>query len=285
MPARRTDAPTNGHAGRDRTSERLDPSERKEAEERQRVDAPVLHEAIKIEGDEELRRPASALAWSALAAGMSMGFSQIAAGLLERAVPAAPWKDLVVAVGYTAGFLFVILGRQQLFTENTVTPVLPLLVRRDARTLRALARLWGVVLAGNLTGGLIVAGVIAWSGAFDETMQASLTAVARAATDMTPGVAFARGIFAGWLLALLVWLLPSVEDAGRVLVILLVTYLVGAGHFAHSVAGAVDGFYLVLTGQLAAAGLVVLWVPTVLGNVIGGTILVALLGHKQVVSG
>src|SRR5215210_2529554 len=117
----------------------------------------IVYKAILQEGEEELERPSSALFWSGLAAGLSMGFSFIAEAILHAYLPKAEWTPLVSKFGYTVGFLIVILGRQQLFTENTLTPVLPLLKNKDGKTLVNMLRLWGVVLAANLLGVLILA--------------------------------------------------------------------------------------------------------------------------------
>src|SRR6202046_4027680 len=106
-----------------------------EAEDRTSVSALVVHEAIRKDGDEELRRPISALAWSGLAAGLSMGFSFVAEALFRTNTPAAPWRPLITNLGYPLGFLIVIVGRQQLFTENTLTAIIPLLARRNLATL------------------------------------------------------------------------------------------------------------------------------------------------------
>jgi formate/nitrite transporter FocA (FNT family) len=92
------------------------------AEERTFVSAKVVHEAVRLSGLEELERPANALAWFGLAAGLSAGFSLVAEGLLQSHLPDQPWRPLITKLGYPLGFLIVILGKQQLFTENTVTP-------------------------------------------------------------------------------------------------------------------------------------------------------------------
>ena len=99
--------------------------EQQDAEERSAPSGKVVYKAILKEGEEELARPSSALFWSGLAAGLSMGFSMIAEGLLTNYLPDAHWRPLVAKFGYSVGFLIVILGRQQLFTENTLTPILP----------------------------------------------------------------------------------------------------------------------------------------------------------------
>src|SRR5438270_2046568 len=127
----------------------LTEKQREEAEERTSVSVDVIHEAIRHDGEEELNRPASALAWSGLAAGLSMGFSFVGQALLYANLPDARWRPLVVALGYPLGFLIVILGRQQLFTENTLTPIIPLFTRRSLKTLWRVARLWSIVLFAN----------------------------------------------------------------------------------------------------------------------------------------
>jgi hypothetical protein len=99
-------------------------AEKKQVEERVAVGVTVVYEAIRREGEVELRRPAAALAWSALAAGLSMGFRFWP----ERCLPQATWVSLITKAGYSVGFLIVALGRQQLFTENTLTVVLPVLL-------------------------------------------------------------------------------------------------------------------------------------------------------------
>jgi hypothetical protein len=111
--------------------------EKQQVQDRVAIGVNVVYEAIRLEGEEELRRTAAALAWSALAAGLSMGFSFIAEALLASHLPDRPWRPLLSRMGYCVGFLVVILGRQQLFTENTLTVILPLLLSLDAADVEA----------------------------------------------------------------------------------------------------------------------------------------------------
>ena len=259
--------------------------ERKQVEDRQAIGANVVYETIRREGEEELNRPAAALAWSALAAGLSMGFSFIAEGLLRAHLPDQPWRLLVASAGYCVGFLIVILGRQQLFTENTLTVVLPLLVRKDLSTLLRMLRLWGVVLSGNLVGTFLFALCLGRTGIFDAHTQQALTEIGAAHLGAGLGTVLMRAIFAGWLIALMVWLLPGAESA-RVSIIIIVTYLVGISGFNHIIAGSTTMFFLVVTRSISWGTYVTqFFLPTLLGNVIGGLSLVAALGHAQVVGG
>jgi formate-nitrite transporter family protein len=256
-----------------------------EAHERSAPSGKVVYKAILTEAEDELGRSSSALFWSGLAAGLSMGFSLAAEALLRDHLPQRPWTPLVAKLGYSVGFLVVILGRQQLFTENTLTPVLPLLQRKDGKTLGNVLRLWGVVLAANLLGALGFALVAEKTGAFDPDVREVFHEIGREAMRHGFGTTLLRAVFAGWLVALIVWLLPFAETA-RIWVIVVLTYLIGIGQFSHIIAGAVNTFVLAWAGERGwgeVFGRFIL--PTLIGNVIGGVTLVAALNHAQVVAG
>src|SRR3954452_4638079 len=130
----------------------LTPEDLHEAEHRTSVSAKVIHEAIRQSGEEELERGQSALAWSAFAAGLAMGLSFLTEGLLMHYLPVATWARLIAEFGYALGFVIVILGKQQLFTENTLTPIIPLMHEKTWQNLSKVATLWVFVLAGNILG-------------------------------------------------------------------------------------------------------------------------------------
>ncbi len=260
-------------------------TEQRQAEERSSPSGRIVYKAILQEGREELERPTSALFWSGLAAGLSMGFSMITEALLRQHLPESNWQPLVSKFGYSMGFLLVILGRQQLFTENTLTPILPLLLEKSVRTLANVFRLWAVVLTANLLGGLAVACVAMRTSVFDEPMRHQFAEMGREAMQFGFGTVLVRGVFAGWLIALMIWLLPFAE-AARVWVIILLTYIVGLAHFSHIIAGSIDIFSLGFAGDRAWGDIVLNYlVPALIGNTIGGVTLVAALNHAQIVSG
>jgi formate-nitrite transporter family protein len=241
----------------------------------------VVYEAIHEEADHELGRDSAALAWSGLAAGLSMGFSIIVQGLLMIHLPEAPWRPLLTRLGYTVGFLIVILARQQLFTENTLTPVLPLLRKPSGAMFLNVARLWAVVLVTNLVGGFILAWVVAHTNLLSAEARHACEEVARETLRMSFGTAVLRAIVAGWLIATMVWLLPFAETA-RVWVIIIVSYLVGLGEFPHLIAGGIANLLLVATGEISLGrSLGEYLAPVLIGNVIGGVSLVAALAHAQ----
>jgi formate/nitrite transporter FocA (FNT family) len=261
----------------------LDADEEQEVEERGLPAPHVVFETIRSEGERELARATSALLFSGLAAGLSMGFSLIATATLHARLPDAPWRPLVESFGYSTGFVAVILGRQQLFTENTLTGVLPALVAFNARVLLKLARLWALVLAANLTGCAIVAFALAATPIVPPEHRAAFAAIASPELALPPLTAFARAIFAGWLVALMVWLLPASEGGAKPLIVIGLTYLIAICGFPHIIAGSVDAFYQIFRGDATLAGaLTSFFIPTLCGNIAGGVVIVSILGFGQV---
>lgn len=259
--------------------------QRQEAEDRTAVTAVIVHEAIRVDGDEELQRPASALAWSGLAAGLSMGFSFFTEALLRAYLPDRPWRPLLVNLGYPVGFLIVIIGRQQLFTENTLTAIIPLLARRNFATFVSVLRLWSIVLIANLVGAHIFAWVIGNTPLMKPEFHEPMRQLAEEAANVSFGVGLLRGIFAGWLIAMVVWMLYAVH-ASRVAIIGILTYVVGLAGLTHIVAGSVDVLYLVMTGAKPwVSYLGGYMLPALIGNIIGGVSLVSALNHAQVIAG
>ena len=187
----------------------LSESERARMSEGIRLKAALVLEVIREEGEEELARSVSALAWSGLAAGLSMGFSLVVEGLLHHHLPDAEWRPLIASFGYTTGFVIVVLGRQQLFTENTLTGVIPVLTRRDRATSLALARLWSVVLLANLVGAGLFAALAAGAPIFEPNLHQDFLAIGERAAAGSHLILFVKAIIAGWLIGLMVWMLPG----------------------------------------------------------------------------
>lgn len=266
------------------TALKLDRNELKKTQERVTISVGVVHEVIRKEGEQELQRPVAALAWSGLAAGLSMGFSMLAEGIIRHGLPPTSWRRLVAGFGYSLGFIIVILGRQQLFTENTLTPILPLMQNLTWKKFGQVVVLWAIVLVTNLLGTLLFAWAIADTSLFNPSIQHTITSMS---TEVLRPFApmFLGAVFAGWLVALMVWLLPAAETA-RVVIIMLLTYVISISGFSHLIAGSVETFYLVLRGHLSWSGYFLRFMfPTFLGNVVGGVILVAALNHAQATAG
>ncbi len=261
-----------------------DDGDQEKAVERRALSARVVHEALRSEGASELERPWNALAWSGLAAGISMGLSLIAQGLLRAHLPDTNWRPLVVSAGYSVGFIAVTLGRQQLFTETTLTACLPLLHEQTARIFRRVVQLWVVVLISNLLGGALFAWTATHASAFDPALRNAFSAIARDALHYGTRDAFVRAILGGWIIALMVWLLPS-ADSSRPFIVLLMTSLLAASGLTHIIAGSLEAFYAIFVGDYALT--TYLWryaAPVLTGNAIGGIVFVAMLNHAQVVA-
>src|SRR5271169_2606889 len=150
-------------------------AEEKKVEDRRAIGPNVVYETIRREGEEEFKRTSAALGWSGLAAGLSMGFSLVAEALLAAHLPPAPWARLVSKLGYSVGFLIVILGRQQLFTETTLTIILPLLTKQTWDKILGALRIWAVILIANLVGTLLFANCIGRIAIFDPAVRQALT--------------------------------------------------------------------------------------------------------------
>lgn len=260
----------------------LSEREEEEAERRSGLRAAVVFESVRREGDVELERQPLALAFSGLASGFSMTLSLIVSALIQARLPNAPWATLVSNFGYTIGFLATIMGRQQLFTENTVTAVIPLLDGASRDRWIKVARLWLVVLASNLVGAFIFATALAHSDVFDANVKHAMLKIGTEAISSPPLTIFLKALVAGWIIALMVWMLPTSEGS-RVLVIVIVTYVVGIGQLAHIIAGSAEVFYAASMGAVSWTHyLTGFLLPAFLGNSLGGVILVSLLNYAQV---
>lgn len=266
----------------DRKRSRITAKEADDVEEMSSPRTPVIYEIVRRLGDEEMDRPVTSLWWSGTAAGLSISFSLLAQGILQAHLPAGPWTVLVVSLGYSVGFLMVVLSRQQLFTESTVTAVLPVMADFTRANLWRLARLWSVVLLANMAGTLIAALLCTFTPVLTPELKAAMLDIAGQILNYSWLEMLFRAIASGFLIATMVWLIPSAE-AAQFHVIVVITYLIAAAGFMHIVAGSVEAFFLVLNGQLGVLLMATeFFIPVLLGNIIGGTALFALIAYAQV---
>ncbi|MFO1124417.1 MAG: formate/nitrite transporter family protein [Methylocystis sp.] len=253
-------------------------------EERAQPRTPVLYEVVRRMGEEELARPAVSLWWSGVAAGLSMSFSLVAQATLQIHLPLKIWTPLIVAAGYPAGFLLVVLSRQQLFTENTITAVLPLLKSFTAMNVGRVIRLWSVVFAANMTGAFVAALFYAFTPALSPELRDGAIDISRELLSNGSKEMFFKSIPSGFLIAAMVWLIPN-ADTARFHMVALLTYLIAIGGFTHIVVGSVEAFLLIFIGELAITPLLgQFMIPVLVGNIIGGTALFALIAYAQVMS-
>jgi formate/nitrite transporter FocA (FNT family) len=253
-----------------------------DVEDLKAADAQDLHKAVREEGEDELDRPVSSLFFSGLAAGMAIASSLIAEGALHHALPDTPWRTIIVSLGYPIGFLVVILGRMQLFTESTITAMLPLVTKPSGWALRRTLRLWSVVLGANLIGTALAGGMIAAGLLGGSELRTAMIEVSMAITELSPGATFVNAVPAGFMIAILAWSLPNAREQSF-LVIVAITYVVAIAAFSHSIVGSVEAWLLVFSGKVGVVeALGGLMVPAILGNLLGGAGLFALLAHAQV---
>jgi formate/nitrite transporter FocA (FNT family) len=272
--ARRKDEPYEGSE--------LDAKDRREIRRRQSLRSPVIYEVVRREGDEELTRPVASLWWSGVAAGFGISLSLIMQGALHAGLPDVSWRPLLTSLGYTTGFVIVILGRLQLFTENTITAVLPLLADRSLTVLRQTLRLWIVVFVANMAGTAAVAALALGSAGLPPTVVEGMLEVSRHLLELSFLQALGYGVPAGFLVAAIVWMLPNAS--GNALgVIVLMTYAIALCGFTHVVAGSLDVWLLLFHGEVGfVRALVGMLLPVFVGNLVGGTGLFSLIAWGQV---
>lgn len=242
-----------------------------------RLASPTIYEIISNEGKEELARPGISLGWSGFAAGLGISFSLLAQGYLADGGA----HDLIIKAGYIFGFLIVVMSRLQLFTENTITVILPILEQKTAKSVQKTARLWGIVFATNLLGTFAVAASVAWFHLGGGEYADILRGISMHAVDKSLWEVFFMGIPAGFLIAAMVWMMPS-ADKQKFFVISAMIYLIALGDFSHVVVGSCEAFLVMLTGDITALHAAGYIFAAGLGNIIGGAGLFALLAYGQV---
>src|SRR5690349_16811683 len=210
-------------------------------EERTVPRTPVIYEIVCRLGSEEMARPVTSLWWSGVAAGLSISFSLLAQAILHNHIPDVPWRPLIVSLGYSVGFVMVVLSRQQLFTENTVTVVLPVMAEFTAKNLRSLMRMWSVVFLANMAGTLFASLFCTFTPALAPELRDGMLAISRQILEHSwLGTVF-LGVGSGFLMAAMVWLLPG-SEAAQFYVVVMMTWLIAAGGFNHVVAGSMEAF-------------------------------------------
>lgn len=281
---RRKLASATAEADRDRISDDKPITKREieDVEERSSPRTPVIYEIVRRLGEEEMARPATSLWWSGLAAGLSISFSLLAQAILQTHLPNETWRPLVSSLGYSVGFIMVVLSRQQLFTESTITVVLPVMAEFTPGNLARLGRLWVIVLCANFAGTLFAALFCSFTPTLTPELKDAMIQISRGIMDYGGYEMFMKAIAAGFLIAAMVWLIPS-ADTAQIHVVALMTYLISVGGFMHIVAGSMEAFMLAVNGDVGWIAMTVHFVlPVLAGNIVGGTALFALLSYAQV---
>ena len=255
--------------------------EEKQVEKKVRLQSQTIYGIIAREGNEELARPLSSLAWSGVAAGICICFSIFTQAFLTKYLPEGGGFVLIEKMGYVAGFLIVVLARLQLFTEHTITVILPLLDKLSWRNLNKTLKLWGVVFAANMVGTFLIAFILTHMELPSESYMTILTDISMHAVDKPFAEVFIMGIPAGFLITVMVWMMPSAKGA-EFLVIFFMIYLIALGDFSHVVAGSFEAFFVAFTGDISWQAALMYILGAGLGNILGGTGIFTLLAYAQV---
>lgn len=251
-------------------------------EEHERLSQHLIYEIIRRDGIEELMRPFKSLFLSGVGAGILVSFSFVCMAVLQSFLPNQPWAPLITKWGYTVGFVLVILCRAQLFTENTITTVIPLFKPFTWKKLGAVLRLWHLVLAGNLVGTSLVAVFLTTPGLLNLDFIVEMQAIAHHVSAFTWQENLLRGIPSGILIAAIVWMMPTARQFALFLVAF-ITYFIAAGDFTHIVVGSCEMMYAVLHGMASPYDYIFQFlVPVGAGNIIGGTGVFTMLGYRTI---
>jgi formate/nitrite transporter FocA (FNT family) len=251
-----------------------------------RPTAQEIFEDVLSSARDEVGRSTRALGLSGLAAGLGLGLTGLAVAATTAILGHGANAQLVALLFYPLGFIAVIVGRQQLFTENTLYPVALILDERRRQFLYQTARLWLVVFATNILGGFLFALLVEKGSAVDARISRELARLGAESADRPWAHVFATAVLGGWLLALVAWLVTAAQwTIGHVVVIWILTFLVGLAGLAHCIATSVEILASCLSGGVSVGAYFAWLAAATLGNVVGGVVIVTVLNYGQVVAG
>ncbi len=248
----------------------------------ERPSAEEIYQQVAKSAKEELKRSSLALGISGFTGGTFMGLSALGVGVILAALGRSPGAFVISRMFYPLGFIVVIIGRSQLFTENTLYPVA--LVLTDKRQIWNTLRLWAVVLPSNIAGALTFAALVALTGAMPGPVAQAIVGLGLAAVQEPAGTVFWSGVVGGWLIATAAWLVSGSHSiTGSVMIIWMLTYVVGLGNFAHCIATSGEVLTAVLAHQLPWGAYPRWLAPALAGNICGGVLMVTLLEYGQAI--
>jgi formate/nitrite transporter FocA (FNT family) len=249
--------------------------------ETRRLTAHEILQAALENARSELRRSVIKLIFSGIAGGVTMGLTGLAVASSRAVLREGTWTDFVSYLGYPIGFIAVIIGRAQLFTENTLYPVV--LVLDERRHLGRMLRLWGIVFGSNVFGAWLFALLLTKTSALRPEILSQLVNLGTAIVSGSFGHFFWSGVIGGWLIALVAWTVSGSHwTIGQVVMIYLLTFVVGIGHFSHCIASSCEILSAVEWGAVAPHVYFLWLLAATLGNICGGVFIVSLLNYGQV---
>jgi formate/nitrite transporter FocA (FNT family) len=249
--------------------------------ESRRLTATEIFNAATENARSELKRPWLGLTFSGLAGGTTLGLTAIGVASIRATLGDGGWQELLAYLIYPVGFIAVIIGRQQLFTENTLYPVV--LVLDERKHVLSTLRLWGVVFASNIAGALLFAALCTYTTALKPDIKTKLVELGVVAVQGSFGHLFWSGVVGGWLIALVAWMVSASHwTIGQVAMIWLLTFVVGIGHFAHCVVTSCEILVSTLSGSVLPGAYLHWLLAATLGNIVGGVGIVSVLNYGQV---
>ncbi|HZS27421.1 MAG TPA: formate/nitrite transporter family protein [Candidatus Angelobacter sp.] len=250
-------------------------------EESKRRNAEQILEQVLENGREELARSTAGLLFSGFAGGISMGLTGLGVALAISYLGDGPIQEFFSFFFYPIGFIVVIIGRAQLFTENTLFPVVLALDERGH--VLATLRLWAAVFVSNVAGAVFFGWLIMKTGALPHNFADAFAGLGLKAAAGHFTLIFAKAVIGGWLIALVAWMVSASHwTIGQIAVIWMLTFIVGAGHFSHCIASSAEIIGAVLSGHLQFSNYFQWLLPATLGNIVGGVAIVSLLNYGQV---
>jgi len=241
----------------------------------------IMNEQLET-GLKEYNRSDLGLFLSSLSAGLEVGFSILIIGIIHtlfKSESTTGQLAVMMALVYPIGYIFVIIGRSELFTEHTTLATIP--VMNGQASLAGLARLWLIVYVGNLAGGYLFCSIsLVFIGEMHLIGKDFFYFISEKMLKYSVGATLISSIMAGWLMGMLSWLLSSAQDTfSRVIMIFLVTFLISIAGLHHCIVGSIEVFMaffgeankITLGEFLKFQGL------ATLGNIIGGVFLVAMV--------
>ncbi len=249
-----------------------------------RPTAEEIYKQVASNAREELKRTSTALAISGFAGGTFMGLSALGTAIALAMLGNSLGDQMISRMFYPLGFVVVIVGRAQLFTENTLYPVA--LVLAERRELWNTLRLWAIVLPSNVLGALAFASLVSLTPALNPHVVDALTQLGVDAIANPWPTVFWSGVMGGWIIALAAWLVSGSHSiTGSVMIIWMLTFIVGLGNFAHCIATSGEILTAILTHHAAWITYPRWFLPAVAGNICGGVGMVTVLEYGQAVYG
>jgi formate/nitrite transporter FocA (FNT family) len=257
------------------------PDHPEENVETHRLTAPEIFHAAVASARTELKRSSRTLFFSGLAGGLTLGLTGLSVAAVRTLLGHGPWQDFVSFLVYPVGFIAVIIGRAQLFTENTLYPVV--LVLDERRHVFHTLRLWGVVFASNILGAFLFAVLATKTAALAPGIAEQLVNLGIEATHGSGAHFFWSGIIGGWLIALVAWVVTASQwTIGQLVMIWLLTFIVGIGRFAHCIVTSGEILSATLYGAVYPSTYFHWLLLATLGNIVGGVVIVSVLNYGQV---